>query len=193
MKKTEAGKDSRLDEDGFYCLDNISPQMMTRFKVLDELIAGGYIHKTKPINELLPTICFIPSITSKFNEAPQELREHYRRFFSWYAFFFTPYSFTQTRMGKDYFIILTGLLVFIYLIPESWTPIARAVGTTFSFFISKVFVFSRYHQYQEFGRCPPSRSLFSTIALGSIGFFCSILLSAFIVTLMSMLISYPKL
>ena len=193
MKKIEAEKDSRLNENNFYCPENISPQMMTRFKVLDELIAGGYIHKTKPINELLPTICFIPSITSKFNEAPQELRKHYRRFFSWYAFFFAPYSFTQTRMGKDYFIILTGVLVLVYLIPESWTPIIRGMGTAFSFFISQVFVFSRYHQYQEFGRCPPSRSLFSTIALGSIGLFCSILLGAFIITLMSMLISYPKL
>lgn len=192
MTKIEDRENTELDVSGSYCLNNVSPQMMTRFKVLDELIAGGYIHKTKPINELLPTICFMPSTTSKFSEAPQELKKCYSRFFSWYAWFFAPYSFTQARMGKDYFIILTGLIIFICLIPESWTSIVRVITTAFSFFISKIFIFSRYHQYQEFGRCPPSRSLFATIALGSIGLFCSILLAAFTIGLMSMFISYPK-
>lgn len=192
MTKIEDKKDNELDQRGFYCLENVSPQMMTRFRVLDELIAGGYIHKTKPIHELLPTICFAPRVTSKFSEAPQELRKRYSNFFSWYAWFFAPYSFTQTRMGKDYFIILTGLIVVIYLIPDSWALVIKAITTTCSILISKIFVFSRYYQYQEFGRCPPSRSLFSTIALGSIGLFCSILLASFIIGIMSIFIAHPK-
>lgn len=155
-------------------IKNVSAPMAERFRILDELVKGGYINKIKPIHPLLPSLCYFPQQTSKFNDAPLELKKKFRRMFSFYAFFLSPFAFAQTKIAKDYFIIISIYMILVSLLPPQLSPLVnKALSYTFSYIISQMFTFSRYYQYQMFGECSSNRNIFSTICLGFILLFAA--------------------
>ena len=144
-------------------IDNVSLQMQKKFEILDEMIKNGYIKPIKPSFSWLPSLCFYPNKTAKFNNAPQELKQQF--IFSWYAFFLAPFAFAQTRLAKDYSIMVLIILTIISFLPPGLSYITEIA---FSVVISQVFVCTRYYQYKTYGRCPSNRNIFSTICLGLI-------------------------
>jgi hypothetical protein len=150
-----------------YEIEHVSFQMANRFKILDELIEGGYMEKMKPIHPMLPTLC-ISIKTKKFNSAPKDLRKQYARMFSWYAFVLGPFAFTQTKLAKDYFIVLGIISIIESFMPTSWRSVEKAMDISFNICMSYIFIFSRYYQYQSFGKNPSRKNVFSTICFGFI-------------------------
>ncbi|WP_066425079.1 hypothetical protein [Anabaena sp. 4-3] len=159
-------------------LENVSPQMQKKFEILDEMIAKGYIEPVKPFFSWLPTLCHHPNKTSNFHDAPQELKQQFNFMFSWYAFFLGIFAFTQTRLEKDYLIYISIVIVIISFMPP--TPFDTGFGIGASFYFSQVFVFSRYYQYKNHGRCPSNRNTFSTICISLIYGFLLLIVSGII-------------
>ena len=154
--------------------ENVSPQMQKRFEILDEMVEKGYIEPVKPLQSWLPTLCFSPAKTTKFPDAALELKEQFDRMFSWYAFFLAICAFLQTKLEIDYLKFITITLVIAAFLPPSIINsymIDSILGLTINIFMGKVFIFSRYYQYKNYGRCPSNRSTFSTICLSLIYFF----------------------
>jgi hypothetical protein len=149
--------------------ENVSPQMERRFQILDEMVEKGYIEPVKPLQSWLPTLCFSPPKTTKFPDAPLELKEEFDRMFSWYAFFFAICAFLQTKLEIDYLKFITITIVIAAFLPAS--IIDSILGLAINIFMGKVFIFSRYYQYKNYGRCPSNRSIFSTICLSLIYLF----------------------
>lgn len=156
-------------------IENVSPQMEKRFEVLDQMIEQGYIEPVKPLFDWLPTLCYFPNKTSKFDNAPPELKNQFNFMFSWYGFWLGIFAFVHTRLEKDYLIYASIINLIISLIPP--TPFDFLLGLGICFYFSQCFVFTRYYQYKTHGRCPSNRNTFSTICLSLIyGFGLAIIL-----------------
>lgn len=155
-------------------IENVSPQMQERFEVLDEMIEQGYIEPVKPVANWLPTLCYYPQKTATFNNASQELKRQFNKnMFSWYGFFLSSFAFTHSRLAKDFYILLCIHATTISLLPPEYleSSLTNITGLVVTYFMSQIFVFSRYYQYKTYGRCPSNRNIFSTICL-SIIYFC---------------------
>lgn len=158
-------------------IENVSSPMEQRFYLLDEMVKQGYIEPIKPSISLLPSFCFSPNKTAKFDNASQEIRKKFTNMFSWYAFLLGPFAFTQTRLAQDYFIIVCIYTTILAFLPPSLNFILHIVV---DFFISKFFIFSRYYQYKKQGKCPTNLDVFSTIFQGIVYLFIAILPSIII-------------
>ncbi|MFW9264703.1 hypothetical protein [Nostoc sp. CALU 546] len=164
-------------------IENVSPQMQRRFKILDEMLKKGYIKPIKPLFDFLPSLCFDAEKTSEFNNAPQELKKEFNQnMFSWYAFWLGIFAFTQTKLEKDYLIYFSSFIVIISLLPPN--PFDTGLGLGASIFLSRAFVFSRYYQYKNYGRCPSNRNTFSAIFISLIYFCILVIVSAIIQTIL---------
>ncbi|MFM7364776.1 MAG: hypothetical protein ACKO11_09830 [Cuspidothrix sp.] len=137
------------------------------------MIEQGYIEPVKPLFNWLPTLCYFPNKTHKFDNAPPELKKQFNLMFSSYAFWLGIVAFTQTRLEKDYLIYVSIIIVIISSIPP--TPsnyvLKAGLGLGLAFYFSQCFVFTRYYQYKTFGRCPSTRNTFATICLSLIYYF----------------------
>jgi hypothetical protein len=159
-------------------IENVSPQMEKRFEVLDQMIEQGYIEPVKPLFNWLPTLCYFPNKTSKFDNAPPELKKQFNLMFSWYGFWLGIFAFIQTRLETDYLIYISIIVVILSLIPQ--TAFNYVVGLGFNIYIGQCFVFTRYYQYKTFGRCPSNRNTFSTICLSLIYYFGLVIVESII-------------
>lgn len=164
--------------------ENVSLEMQRRFEVLDEMIEKGYIEPIKPLVDWLPTLCCLPVRTSNFDNAPENLKQKFTFMFSWYAFLFPIFAFMQTRLARDYLICISivDLIMSICSFP---VPYVYYLAIVINIFAARFFVFSRYYQYKTFGRCPHSRSAFSTICLSFIYVFGMLIIDIIIQTIFS--------
>ena len=175
--------------------ENVSPQMQERFELLDEMIEQGYIKPVKPVASWLPTLCYYPQKTAAFNNASQELKRQFNKnMFSWYGFFLPSFAFTQTRLAKDFYIVLciyTTTITIFWLLPEySGSSLTNVTGLVLRYFMSQIFVFSRYYQYKSHGRCPSNRNIFSTICLSIIYLCLAVIPRVIIQSIFSIFIIY---
>jgi len=158
--------------------------MEERFKMLDELISGGYIEPVKPIHPAIP-LCLIPKKTANYSKAPKYLKDkYYRDAVSWYAYFLSPFAFGQTRLELAYIVValplfivtsLLGALIFRF-VPLSLHRelVYNVILITVLGVISMFFIHSRYYQYAT-KKIPENRNVFMTILLGVlIWFVCQI-------------------
>lgn len=166
-------------------IENVSPQMEKRFEVLDKMIEQGYIEPVKPLFDWLPTLCYFPNKTSNFDNAPPELKKQFNLMFSWYGFWLAIFAFVQTRLEKDYLICTCIITLVISGLPATALDYVFALGVNIC--AAQCFVFTRYYQYKNFGRCPSNRNTFSTICLSLVYVFGLTIVSAIIQEIL-----YPK-
>lgn len=161
-------------------IENVSPKMQKRFDILDKLLEGGYIEPIQPVGN---SLCFTINRTAKYNSASPEVKKELEQsMFSWYAFFLTPFAFTQTKLARDYFIFLS-IVIAIQCLLQLPNSISTGIGVGVRLAMSQAFTFSRYYQYKTYGRCPHNRNVFSTICLSLI-FYCLALIPGIIITML---------
>lgn len=155
--------------------------MAEKFIMLDELIANEYVI-IRPVHNLVPSLFYLQK-TENFKNAPTELKKRARKvFFSWYAFFFSMFAYVQTKLEKD-FLVFFGLymLIFSFIPPiKELDALSNVCGVIFSYYLSGIFVASRYQQYRQFGRVPNSRNPVMTILFSAAFFMVAVMIFAVI-------------
>lgn len=160
---------------------SLSAPMAEKFIILDELIANQYVI-IYPVHNLLPSLFYLRK-TTNFKNVPKELKQRSKKvFFSWYAFFFSMFAYVQTKLEKD-FCVLFGIYMLIFaLIPpvKELEYLSNIFGFIFSYYMSGIFVASRYQQYRQFGRVPNSRNPVMTILISTAFFIVAVVAFALI-------------